>query len=1243
MYLKKLELFGFKSFADRTTFEFEPGVTCIVGPNGCGKSNVVDAFKWILGSQSPKGLRGSEMKDVIFNGTQSRKPLGLSEVTVVFENEDRYFDVDYVEVAVTRRLFRSGESEYLINKQKCRLKDIKDLFLDTGFGASSYSILEQGKIDVLLQASVIDRRVIFEEAAGISKYRVRKAEALRSLARVQDNLVRLQDLLDEVEKRVRRVKSQASKARRYRSLSERLKDLRVRMALEDLSSSIDGRSDLSFGLFWVVHRVDQLEGLGQRLSAGLDVQIAKRRDLLCGLEKLREELSSARVAKERTEEKLEQSERRLVELAEEEKSKKHGLEDARATLEHLTATLEEERGRLESFRQEIVECRHGVEARSEALRREQEADDELQRRVNERKEEIVSLIQQRSKVANHVVQLTTELGSLQSRKERLETAHSRFVEEVETGRRQASVLAETIAAISGQRDLFEKELALLELRFAELEVRVSSVDDELRTRREELHRKSSRFEVLASFETALDGVSSGAAELLRRREELPAVAEVHGLVASLLRIDPRYAPAVEAAVGERAQSFVVETQDGAMELLDFVRDQDLGGVQIVSLDRLDRAGDELSFLTRQGGVLGRLSDFVDTVADHEDLVDRLLGGVVLVEDFKTAVALSRNGLRACRLVTLAGELVEPWGALSVPGSNETGIISRRSEMDALSVEVEKLDTECAGLEADRDGLHRELAEVREHVAAKKLRVDETTRRGLEQRAELAQVETEIDRLGRELEVGAAEVTELDGEISSRLEEKSVRVEEIEDLDSRRVNTEKGVAEVEEEIARGRERLEHATEAVSQSRLALAQAEKQEEGRRRLLDEQAANLREREKQSEGLERDIGLIQDRVIQTRDEQTTARRERETILVREREVRAALDAEEEKDRSLLALEQGFRDEIEAVRVRASELAREREGLHLRDQEERHRRNNVLERIDEEYGIDLQALLATAATGRSDLEATAGTGSGSQTGSEPETGTDAEAQSEAPISDYDRFLAPVADWDREVARKEARELQERIRKLGNVNLEALEELEELEERHRFQIGQKSDLVDGERHLRGIIAEINSKSRQMFQETFDSVQEHFKELFRKCFGGGRAELVLEEGVDVLEAGIEIVARPPGKKLTSLSLMSGGERTMTTIALLLSIFRARPSPFCILDEVDAPLDEANVHRFTVLLNEFVESSQFIIITHNKVTMSEANTLYGVTMQERGVSNRVAVELETYDPEKMESLAATASGD
>ncbi|HLU46844.1 MAG TPA: hypothetical protein VK116_02130, partial [Planctomycetota bacterium] len=676
----------------------------------------------------------------------------------------------------------------------------------------------------------------------------------------------------------------------------------------------------------------------------------------------------------------------------------------------------------------------------------------------------------------------------------------------------------------------------------------------------------------------------------------------------------------------------------------------------------------------------------------------LLAHVVLIEDLSTAVALARNGLRPYRLVTLAGELVEPWGGFAVAGRTETGIVSRRSEMDALREEVVALEARAIELrttiesrEAERDELVRRRTERESAIA-------EIDRRLVALEGEHAQVKREIERLRREREVSEAERTEVTREIEVRERERAECQSEETAAAEELARLEGGIRDLEAGLEASARIVEERASAAAIEKLELAQAEKEAEGLVELVGEREANLEMRERLLGDLGREIESLVRRRRETEETIVTASAELETMRVREEETRAALRVEEESDHSLQEVERLFRTEIESIRRSIEAVRSEREDLALREQEGRHTRNTILERIDEQYGIDLSALVrakenrakeaenALAETPALDaaiasepipelatepeveeasledrlVEEAAPSGNGTsapdvahavestQEGTTAETASDEESARESAPALIEperrtedllaRYLEPDPDWDRDRAREEIRELQDQLRKLGSVNLEAIDEIEELESRYEFQRAQKEDLDQSQRQLRALIDDINRKSREMFAETFARVQENFRELFRKSFGGGRAELELESGVDMLDAGIEIVARPPGKKLTSLSLMSGGEKTMTTIALLLAIFRSRPSPFCVLDEVDAPLDEANVQRFIVLLKEFVGQSQFIIITHNKRTMAEGETLYGVTMEERGVSKRVSVELESYDPERMELAAS-----
>ena len=1233
MHLKKLELVGFKSFADRTTLDFKPGVTGIVGPNGCGKSNVVDAFKWILGSQSPKGLRGTEMQDVIFGGTQNRKPLGYAEVTVVFDNTDRYFDIDFTEVAVTRRLFRSGESEYLINKQPCRLKDIKTLFLDTGFGATSYSILEQGKIDVLLQASNSDRRVVFEEAAGISKYRVRKAESLRALLRVEDNLNRLQDLIDEVGKRVRRVKAQASKARRYRAYSDRIRDLRVRIALDAYQGSMVEGSKLSTGLDEVLEKIKVQEEELRRLGGQIEARRGEREQLRSNLQQSRDRVEEERLARERTRGEINHADKRYVELIEEESARKKELQQAAASLERSRLQVHQERSKSGGLQSNLDACRAALSDAKEELRLRRGQVTDLQRLFESRKEGLVEGLQERAATYNLLVETTATLKSLRERKVYYDGVINRQEEALQRCIAGADDLEKKTEESQGALGQVEREREKISQAMETFEVRIEQMEEKLRGMRKELNRDTSRFE-------ALNSLQDSSAVFSRRSGELDGATQVHGKVQSVFRVQDEYAVALEVALGDMNHAVIVEGQEGVFELLNCVRREDGEGAGIISLDRIAPAA-PVSF-PQADGVLGPLREFVEVEPGFEAIADQLLADVLLVEDVARAFSLSRNGAGNCRIVTPAGELLEPWGGLSAPATGQGGFADG-AELDRLSESIQVRDRDCICLEEEIEGLRGKLGKLRLVRGNKGRSADDARRLAMVCEGEIEQAAREVEKLQREIKVNIRERDEVLRDISRKSQVESDHSSEIARLDSECSEAETSIEQLEKELESLREEAESAKDGVSEAKLELGKVEHEEENINEFLQRQERNYEDQKNRCEDLARTISLTKDKILETRNDQVEARCRLMELGDREVELVEELEGKEKREQLLSREEDGLHRQSESVRSVIKEYSDRKEALQLKDQEERHRRDTALDRIEEEYGIDLKSLLEKARDWDEEDE---------HPGSEPDLGQEQgeaeagaedapDAEEERELTDEERYLRPLPDWNPVAAQDELGELREKMRKLGNVNLEALDELEEIEERYKFQIEQKADLENSEKQFQAIIAELNIKCRQLFQDTFDSVQTNFKELFRKCFGGGRAELVLEEGVDILEAGIDIVARPPGKKLRTLMQMSGGEKTMTTIALLLAIFKSKASPFCILDEVDAPLDDANVRRFTVLLDDFLANTQFIIITHNKVTMGEADTLYGITMEERGVSKRVAVSLESYDPEKMEEMAASGS--
>jgi chromosome segregation protein len=1187
--LKALELVGFKSFADKTRFEFPPGITAIVGPNGSGKSNVVDAIKWVLGEQSVKNLRGKEMADVIFNGSGSRRALNAAEITLTLDNSDRLLGLDTPEVHITRRVYRGGESEYLINRQPGRLRDIRDLISGTGLGAQAYSVIEQSKVDLLLQASSRDRRVIFEEAAGISRFKARKIEALRRLDRVEQNLLRLSDIVDEVENRLRSVRAQAGKARRYKQYADRLQELRTQTALVD----------------W--------RRLSERLLAA------------------EEELAALGAQRDGTRAEAEAAEARLLD-AESRIAAIHDLmrqTDAKAAgyRERIAAaesTIDHQRARTRDLEQEIARCRRqlaAMNARAGGLDRQLRQTAQSIRQAEDQQRQIARGVGQSERCLTEVM---ARLDQARSEGQQLRAA---YLDQMRT----AAALASRISGLEAQAEGARSTCRRTEKRLAELEEQRASLEEHLDAlRREhdelgaqvkarteklaaararlaqcchqrELHQTAladlqrrdaaaaERIAVLEELDKRCEGLSPGVKEVLAlaRNPEAGPWGQVRGLVADLLRVSVEAAPLVEVALGETAQHVAVAPGSELLEYLQSGSCRLTGRVGLVWMPDRPEQSDRGVDLTGQPGVLGRADRFVQTNPEYEPLARRLLGRTWVVQSLSCALALAEVAGPGWSFVTLAGELLRADGTLLVgPRHAPTGLISRRSELRAVRARLADLEGEIQQGQTAVLRLDQQIAQEEQHVAGVESEWQEAARALAEHGHKIAAAEERGMQMAQQRGV-------LESELRAAAAQHEAAESEL--AEARRLfgQCQAAVAQMESELAAAGRRIEglEADRQVSGREATEAKVElaKSEERLRNLR----ARLRQSEESRQELQRAIAEGRDGLAKTL---SLAEQVRWSILRAESEVAELYLAKE----SLAAEALEFIQQREAVQehrgVQAGEVQKLRarlrkieEKFHARElaaNEVRMERAALEARFREDYRIEL-----------SEME-------------------------QSPSEEDKR--------QREEVQREIEDLRQKINNLGNVNLEALEELEQLEGRFAVLSGQHKDLSEAKASLVRIIERINADSRRLFADTLRTVREHFGKLFRDLFGGGQADIVLEEGVDILESGVEIVARPPGKEPRSISLLSGGEKTLTCVALLLAIFRSRPSPFCVLDEVDASLDEANIDRFIKVLKDFLTWTQFIIVTHSKKTMTCANTIYGVTMQDSGVSKQVSVRFEDVSP-------------
>lgn len=1188
--LKALELYGFKSFADKTRFEFPPGITVVVGPNGSGKSNIVDGIKWVLGEQSAKSLRGKEMADVIFKGSggasSARRPANAAEVTIVFDNTSGLLPLDTEEVRVTRRVYRSGEGEYQINGNACRLRDVRDLFRGTGMGTDAYSLIEQGKVDTLLQASPRDRRAIFEEAAGISRFKAKKVETQRRLERVEQNLQRLSDIVEEVESQLRSVRNQASKARRFKEYNDRLRELRTHVGLADWRRFTEELVELEGRLGATQTQRDTLQRLTaehEQTLAALDSHLTERdatvRQIEANSSQVQQELtghlSTITYEHQRIDELAHEIQRfrrqwlamnaRAGDVGQQLREVQQQLESADSEDRVIRARLDQQQGTLKQTETALAEYRRQRDQQREELAHQQRVANDLSRRIGGLESELETLDQQIERTAAQRAELTEQLETARGDHER-EAAR----EEELQAREQAARAALNNARSSLQAN--ERQLSELQQQAVDLQRQFTGARE--------------RANVLQDLERRSEGLSAGVKDLLRQAQDAPlgALATVRGMVADLIRVDVRMAPMIDATLGDLTQYVVIDGN----ALIEQIA---AGEIQLkgrVGLLDLHVPGLDSTIEPRVDGdrtVLGRADEFVESEAIYDKLVRHLLGDCFCVETLQDALRLRPRADSAVRFVTRAGEILESNGrVLAGPRQAALGLVSRRSELRSLQHQIAELEPELQRTET-------RIRELRGEISSSEAQVDERT-------SEYDEVSSELMNARVTSRAAADRVATLETQLEQRQQDEALTTERRHAADQQR-------------IAQG-EKLEQATAQVAKLEQSLAEQDARLAESETQRQQQLAQVTEVKVELAKSEQRIDSLRGQLVRHEEDQRERERARQEVhgqLERAKSrhqsaERAILQANSAVALLYLRAETLQRELLDAHRGRAQEAESRREIQHRCDQarkelqrqdEARHRleldinrirmeRETLVQRVRDDYDIELSELGDLA------LES-----------------EDEQRQRE--------------EIDREI-----NELRRRLSNIGAVNMAALDEIEALEQRHGALANQYQDLVDAKDALARIIHKINADSRRLFTESLETIRTNFQALFRRVFGGGQADIVLEEGVDILEAGIDIVATPPGKHSLGISLLSGGERALTAVTLLLAIFQYRPSPFCVLDEVDGPLDEANIGRFVDVLREFLEWTKFVVVTHSKKTMTAANTLYGVTMQESGVSKRVSVQFE-----------------
>ena len=1176
MYLSRLEILGFKSFPYKTELFFDEGVTAIVGPNGCGKTNILDAIRWVLGEQRTSLLRGERMEEVIFNGTKELKPLGMAEVSLVIQNNLGILPTEYQEVFITRRLFRSGESEYLLNKKICRLKDIIDLFLDTGMGAHAYSVIQPEMVESILSNKTEDRRFLFEEASGISKYKHRKKEALRKLESTENDLLRLKDLVAEIEKQVNSLKRQVRKSERFKRLSQELKDLELRLS----KNQYELLREREVGLEVRLSELGQERVTQQAKLAELEL---KNENLRLELTQVEKKFFSYKQELDNCLEEVHRLEKESVLLNERKLNLEQDKERLKKEIAEIQSHQESILLEIEGKEEKIEEVLEKINSKEKEHLKTEEGLKAIEVRLKEFKEKVASSDAQLSDAGEMVHQAELEEQNLKMQLDELERNSSLVSEEeenllrdLEKIEREKEVLQNSVLSCNNSLEDKAKEKVTLQKKSEETRISLESLVEKRIEKEKEESSLKAKFELFRDMIQHYEGYQAGVKAVLGQKEVFPGLIAP---VANLITTEKKYLTAIESALGESAQYILSEDFNSARKGIEFLRKEKKGRAAFIVLDRFK----ELKFIPEKvelegDGIKGWVRDFVKCEEGYGPVIDFLLGKVILVDSLENGIGLSLKLGPGYGVVTLDGQIIREGKVLEGGSEKELFLIGREEELQKLSERLSSLENELADLnkkieleERGKTEIQSSLLDLDKKIEEEKVKYNELeldiarqdeNRKGLVQRQQILKQKKE------ELNQAIVLLKEKGGVLSSgELEEKKKILEQ-------------EYMELAKELEKVERERDNVYSNLNELRIELVSLQGKEEQLRNEKEKLKELLSDLKSSGESKQKEL----DALISGMEELGNKISEHQGLL--EKKVEEKEEKENLEDSCKQELEQiqpqflSFEEDLKAQRKKKDELQESWHKLEMEKLEVFTNRENLQKKIWEEQEKDLEKM------------------------------EDLREEEKKEIESYPQKIS---------------EFKEKLKLLGAVNLVASEEYQQQKERFDFLQKQMQDLVEAKGNLVSTIDKINQTATEFFLETFQKVKTNFQQVFEQLFEGGETELNLVEGMDPLESPIEISARPLGKKLININQLSGGEKALTALSLLFALYLVKPSPFCILDEVDAPLDDANLARFIKLIKNFSKKTQFIIITHNKMTMESADVLYGVTMEKLGVSKMVSVKL------------------
>jgi len=1182
MYLKRLELQGFKSFADKTKLEFMPGITTVIGPNGSGKSNISDSIRWVLGEQSMKSLRGNKSEDIIFAGTQNRKSLGFAEASIVIDNTDGKLPIEYSEVIVTRRIYRNGESGYFINKTPCRLKDILELFMDTGIGKDGYSIIGQGKIDEILSNKSEDRRGIFEEAAGIVKYRVRKVESEKKLEQTKLNLLRINDILSEIEGNIEPLKQQSEKAKKFLSLREELKSIEIGLFLYNIDNYKEKLNEIVKDIDIVNSqstdeeaKLNNLQELKDKLKAELDditVKIEEVQNLSFeSTNKIEKINSDINVAKERIVNNEQNYQRYLEEINE--------LDERIKSLDEEKTSRLEKKNNLSNNREKFAKELEEKETKLQEINSKLTAEET---KIEEKKRQVEQDTDKKYEYKEQINTSEVNYDNLVKREKVVKTEISDTISELDEKRMIKSDILSNFTEIENKRNNFQKRLEEISKKRDESTEVIKNYDTKINSLSSEFRVKESKLKFLSEMEKEKEGYQRSVKSVLLECEKNSKLNKgVHGVLANLIEVPKEYQTAIEIVLGATLQNIVTETEDDAKKLIEYLKTNNLGRASFLPISSVKGKRVDRLIKNSLGGVIGIASDLVKTNKKYEDIILSLLGRTVVVENMDTAIILARQNKYSFKIVTLDGDIINPSGVIS-GGSNvqkSSNIIGRATQIKELQKELEKLQKNISELEKEKSDYESSIEDVLEEVigiekSAQEIEIEYATEK---QRVE--SLEESISKLEQKLQNLKDETIQIEANKEQSINTKQDTEQKILDLEK---NIEVLNTEVKEFAEKNKENQKYIDDLnfdITNLKISLTS-----------FDESNSSIDEI---IERIENDI-LNNQNAIRTKKEQ------REQIL----------KDNEALNQEIVSLSEKI-EQIKLEVINSSDKVEELKNLRTNKNEElKVSEDDIIAQFKIIEDIKLQISKLDVKKSKIEVEL--------------------EQVVNKMWEDYELTPNNAGEYKKpdniQTTTKKVKELRDEIKNLGSINIDSIEEYKQTKERYDFMCEQRLDLENSSNKLRKVIQDMTSIMKEQFAKQFKIINKNFGEVFKELFGGGKAELKLTDEENILECGIEIEAEPPGKKLQNMNLLSGGEKAFTAIALLFAILKINPAPFCVLDEIEAALDDVNVYRFADYLKKFTKNTQFLVITHRKGTMEAADSVYGITMEENGISKLLSIKLK-----------------